>query len=104
MSVEPTPGWYPDPSGGPGQRYWDGTWTGDFRALPPPAQEPAPTRRSVHPAFAFLAVISLLVTALPAIAIFGSSDSNSVNPFAVLWLLWGGFWTILWWLFARGRR
>jgi hypothetical protein len=23
MSVEPTPGWHPDPSGGPGQRYWD---------------------------------------------------------------------------------
>jgi hypothetical protein len=24
----PPPGWYPDPSGAPGQRYWDGrTWT-----------------------------------------------------------------------------
>jgi hypothetical protein len=101
MSVDPQPGWYPDPSGGPGRRYWDGTWT-DFRAPPPLAHEPVPTRRSVHPAFAFLAVLSLLVTALPAIAMFDSSDT--VNPFAVLWLLWGGFWTILWWLFARGRR
>ena len=23
-SQQPTPGWYPDPSGGPGQKYWDG--------------------------------------------------------------------------------
>jgi hypothetical protein len=29
------PGWYPDPSGGPGQRYFDGQqWT---IAVPPPA-------------------------------------------------------------------
>jgi len=28
---------------------------------------------------------------------------DSVNPFAVLWLLWRGFWTVLWWLFAKGR-
>ncbi len=33
MTVSPTPpsGWYPDPSGAPGQRYWDGTaWTEHF--------------------------------------------------------------------------
>jgi hypothetical protein len=37
----PPAGWYPDPSGGPGQRYWDGTaWT-----EPPPTtaqQQPSP--------------------------------------------------------------
>ncbi|MGH9277895.1 MAG: DUF2510 domain-containing protein, partial [Acidimicrobiales bacterium] len=28
----PAAGWYPDPSGGSGQRYWDGTrWTDDRR-------------------------------------------------------------------------
>jgi Protein of unknown function (DUF2510) len=83
------------------QRFWDGSdWT--MHHAPPPPHKPVAERRSVHPAFAFLAVISLLVTALPAILMLNGSDS--VSPFAVLWLLWGGFWTILWWLFARGRR
>lgn len=32
-----TPGWYPDPLGGQGARYWDGTqWDG---AVPPELQE-----------------------------------------------------------------
>jgi hypothetical protein len=68
---------------------------------PPPHAPVVRERRSLHPAFTFLAVISLLVTALPAIGMF---QGDSVNPIAVLWLLWGGFWTVLWWLFARGRR
>jgi hypothetical protein len=35
------PGWYPDPSGTGGQRYWDGTqWTG--QTAPPPIQPPGP--------------------------------------------------------------
>jgi threonine/homoserine/homoserine lactone efflux protein len=34
----PLPGWYPDPSGAPGQRYWDGQqWTA---VPPPPVQQP----------------------------------------------------------------
>ena len=34
------PGWYPDPSGAPGQRYWDGVaWT-DARPAPPGWQPP----------------------------------------------------------------
>jgi hypothetical protein len=64
--------------------------------------EPMPQRNSRHPAFAFLAWTSLIMTALPSLLIFSGSDG--VNPFGVLWLLWGGFWTVLWWLFARGRR
>ena len=34
----PAPGWYPDPSGAPGQRYWDGQqWT--IPARPPAARK-----------------------------------------------------------------
>jgi Domain of unknown function (DUF4328)/Protein of unknown function (DUF2510) len=37
------PGWYPDPAGGPGQRWWDGyAWTEAtvLPAVPPPPPEP----------------------------------------------------------------
>jgi uncharacterized protein YxjI len=37
----PPPGWYPDPSGGAGTRWWDGqAWTEHVQ--PPPAAPPAP--------------------------------------------------------------
>jgi hypothetical protein len=36
---QPEPGWYPDPSGGPGQRYWDGR---QWQAFPPPVPVPQP--------------------------------------------------------------
>ena len=42
MSV---PGWYPDPHGAPGLRYWSGTqWTGHFNPFPPgyPTGNPPP--------------------------------------------------------------
>jgi Protein of unknown function (DUF2510) len=46
MSATP-PGWYPDPGGPPGLRYFDGSqWTGHAdagvpRTAPPPASRPA---------------------------------------------------------------
>jgi len=43
-------GWYPDPSGGGGQRYWDGaTWTEhNFNLTTPlPTSPPAPPKKSV---------------------------------------------------------
>jgi hypothetical protein len=43
MSVNPPAGWYPDPSGRPGQRYYDGQrWTEHF--APPPAPYPYPAQ------------------------------------------------------------
>jgi len=46
------PGWYPDPAGGPGQRWWDGySWT-DAVAVPdqpPPPPPPAPPPWAVPP-------------------------------------------------------
>jgi hypothetical protein len=48
MTTPPTPaGWYPDPDGSGGQRYWDGsTWT-EHRAPAAPIYEPEPTREPV---------------------------------------------------------
>ena len=43
MSTLPVAGWYPEPSGHPGTRYWDGTrWT-DHRSSPPPMPMPMPS-------------------------------------------------------------
>ncbi len=40
MTEQPAAGWYPDPSGGPGQMYWDGQqWRAD---TPAPAAGVAP--------------------------------------------------------------
>jgi len=37
------PGWYPDPAGGPGQRWWDGYAWNEATVLPAHLQPPAPT-------------------------------------------------------------
>lgn len=44
MTVAKRPGWYPDPSGGRGQRFWDGdSWTAYELPLPPAtAADPVP--------------------------------------------------------------
>jgi RDD family/Protein of unknown function (DUF2510) len=39
----PSPGWYPDPSGNAGQRYWDGTAWGAAWPPPQPTQPILPT-------------------------------------------------------------
>ncbi|MDT5334244.1 MAG: hypothetical protein QOF31_5541 [Mycobacterium sp.] len=53
MSNLPPAGWYPNPSGAPGQRYFDGRgWTAHHRATPPqpvPAA-PHPMAAPPHPA------------------------------------------------------
>ena len=43
----PPAGWYSDPSGQPGQRWWDGAgWTQQTQPIPQPAQQPWPTQQS----------------------------------------------------------
>ena len=38
------PGWYPDQSGGPGRKYWDGqAWHDEMPTAPAPVPAPAPT-------------------------------------------------------------
>ena len=46
----PLPGWYPEPSGGSGLRYWDGReWTAVAPAPPPPAPSATPTGGPIPP-------------------------------------------------------
>jgi len=55
MTTPPTPaGWYPDPDGSGGQRYWDGSaWTEHrspaARPTPEPSEPPAAPQRSEEP-------------------------------------------------------
>ena len=41
----PPPGWYPDPAGSPGARWWDGRGWTDHLQAPAAAVQPAPERR-----------------------------------------------------------
>src|SRR5688572_23208822 len=70
------PGWYPDPSGAPGQRWWDGTqWGGPFGQSPPPV---GPSPGSPNPWQRFRAlpkaaqVVSWVVVVFVAMGIIGS--------------------------------
>jgi hypothetical protein len=124
--TNPLPGWYPDPSGNPGQRYWDGQQWGPTAptaatAFPPTGQAPQGSERrfTIHYGFALLAVFSLLGTIIPAIFWFASAANVDTDPgatqseidgaqaaggimsfFGVGWLIWGGMWTLVWTAFA----
>lgn len=94
------PGWYPDPTGSPGQfRYWDGsTWSSETTTTPgaPPGSTPAPpgSSRSGRVVVA-LAVVAMLVIALvvwransPGGAAGpwgGAGDTNSSTPTISAW-------------------
>lgn len=106
------PGWYPDPNG-EGQRYFDGTKWGPHAPTdkpPPPPRAAAEPRFTIHYGFAVLAFFSLLGTLIPAIIMMSSSDPKGIGAgMGVLWMLWGGVWTLIWAAFAvqhtlRGRR
>ena len=104
----PSPGWYPDPEGGPALRWFNGTErtyqyqapTQQFAPPPPPAER----RFTIHYGFALLALLSLAATLLfgiPMLASATDSDTQGVGVvMGVLWMLWGGMWTLIWTAFA----
>lgn len=62
----PVPGWYPDPYGYRGLRWWDGTRWGDQWA-PAPSAYTAQSRRPLDPATPIYTVWIWLVAAMPAL-------------------------------------
>ncbi|MES5383906.1 DUF2510 domain-containing protein [Mycolicibacterium conceptionense] len=98
-------GWYPDNTGT--TRYWDGQqWTAHTAATMAPERE----GRTVNYGFAFLAGVSAVITLLPALVlIFGGIAEDDPQTggagigMGVVWLAWGGFWTVLWALFSISR-
>jgi hypothetical protein len=87
--TQPLPGWYPDPSGKPGQMYWDGQ-----RWVPPagPPQNPVPaalrrrwtslrTRTKIAAVAAVVAIPVFTVWVFIGVAdsVFGSSGGHSAS-------------------------
>jgi Protein of unknown function (DUF2510) len=82
-------GWFPDPGGQPGQRYYDGRrWTQHFVPTPPFVQTPAPavavavstgsgTNHALH-ALLTLLTCGLWLPIWILVAIFGGSSRSSV--------------------------
>lgn len=94
----PPPGWYPDPSGT--TRYWDGQQWGPTAPASPQQPEQA-GRITIHYGFALLATFSLLGTLLFGIPLITGDDGDGVGAgMGVLWMMWGGMWTLIWTAFA----
>ena len=82
----------------------------------PVQQQPAPARYTIQNGFSLLAILSLLGTVIPAFIMFAAAGSTGSNKgldhesasaaagmgsgMAILWLLWGGMWTLIWAAFA----
>lgn len=82
--TQPPPGWYPDPAGSTGQRYWDGYAWDPTRPIPPTAirfDEPngATGQRTEHLVFLALGGLFLVAAAVIASAILthGFRDDRS---------------------------
>jgi len=75
----PQPGWYPDPSGVPGHRYWDGSSWGPLAPDAPAA--PAATR-PVPKKFSPWKVVTAVVGALIFMTVIGNAMGDDKKPIA----------------------
>jgi hypothetical protein len=76
--TETPAGWYPDPSGNPGTRFWDGqAWTDERRAAgPPPPGAPAPPpakKRGGKCKWVAFGIVALIVVG----AVAGGSEQDN---------------------------
>lgn len=85
MTYQPSqPGWYPDPSGTPGQRYWNGhAWAKPFSAPPDSRHQPT-TPRTRAPSLALvLMILGVVVVVIGTVIVIdvaasgGSRDERS---------------------------
>ena len=75
----PSAGWYPDPTGKPGQTYWDGQqWRTDSTSTAPPAGQPAvpPTLTTPQPRRRTALIAALAVTIAVVVAVAGILGYN----------------------------
>jgi hypothetical protein len=107
-------GWYPDPLGGPQQRFFDGLqWTDHYaphiatpQIAPPQAtfgSIPSPfetTEKKRNPLFFVLAVLSGIPTAFFVVAYF----TNNFSTLMGIGLIWCFMWTWVWWRLSDRYR
>lgn len=82
----PPPGWYPDPGGHAGSRWWDGSaWTAHVRAEGP-SDDPPPLPDDVLPgprpgsSWIGRAAVALLLVGLAATVVVGLGNDGDVDP------------------------
>jgi len=105
---QPAPGWYPDPQGTGGERWWDGVqWTATQRpagGVAVPVAAPRPMSQSDEKTWAVIAHLSALAAAFVGFAFLGplvvyllkreespyvrAHAAASLN-FQLSWLIWG---------------
>jgi hypothetical protein len=74
VSSTPLEGWYPDPSGGPSQRFWDGQqWTG--REAPAPKPRPI----GLWIALGIVAAVVLFLAGYTALVVAGSDFETTAT-------------------------
>ena len=95
MSSQPPAGWYPNPSGAPGQRYFDGRdWTAHHRSTPP-APTPLPPGPMQPPPPAVPMSASVVVT----------GPNHALHAVLTLLTFWAcGGWAWIWLVVALSNR
>lgn len=123
MSTTPPPGWYSNPSGAPGQRYFDGyDWTLHHRATPPSAGPPAGTipdpavlapRYATAPlpadpviaAMPYAAVPRLAYPPVPPPTVVVTGPNHALHAVLTLLTFWAcGGWAWIWLIVALSNR
>jgi hypothetical protein len=93
-------GWYPNPSGAPGIRYFDGReWTG-FHRPAPPAAPMAPPGTVPHPH----GYVATYPGQMPS-AVIVTGPNHALHAVLTLFTFWAcGGWAWIWLIVAIGNR
>jgi hypothetical protein len=101
---ETPPGWYPNPTGAPGIRYFDGRdWTAFHRAEPSPAPV-APQAAPAHPGLPY-PMPALPYPMPPHTAVVVTGPNHALHAVLTLLTFWAcGGWAWIWLIVAVANR
>lgn len=103
MDPLPPAGWYPNPSSGPGERYFDGeAWTPYHRAA-----SPQPESSPIYPPAVAGRLVSLPPARppVPTTAVVVTGPKHALHAVLMLRTFWAcGGWAWVWLIVALGNR